>query len=478
MLAVSGGIGRSDQGLVTLRAELADIIVGSVFIFIGLATCCIAAIRRRSGVRIFIWLGIWSAMYGAIHMGQATAVLAVLPHWVQISAPYANTAMTYLIVVVGMLSFLELSLGRLRFLIQAAACVVLVIAIAAIALFVFTGSNDRLMLYRHLLSVFVLFVITTIVAVSRLFRKYLVLPNRGVLAIGTFVFAIEALCNNLSRPLGFETPYILDHLGFAILLFSFGYVALQLVFANERRLLPVENELAIAREIQNSILPSGIPEINDLSFSAAYRPMTAVAGDFYEFIPVDQKRLGILVADVSGHGVPAALIACMTKVAMQSVVSCAPDPRAVLSGLNRVLSAQLRGQFISVAYLWLDVENRKALYSAAGHPPLLRWRQGTLERIESNGLLFGVRQDCDDYPVCAMPLAPGDRFLLYTDGVTEPENAHGDSFGDSKLEQVVRDGQRSSPSELSDQLLSEICHWRPASITQQDDVTLIVIDSV
>ena len=417
MLAVSGGIGLNDQGLVTLRAELADIIVGSVFIVIGLATCCIAAIRRGSGVCMFIWLGIWSAMYGAIHMSRATAVIAVLPQWLQINAPYANSAMTYLIVVVGLLSFLELSVGRLRFLIQAAACLGLVIAIAAIALFVFTGSNDRLMLYRHLLSVFVLFVITTIVAVPRLSRKYLVLPDRGVLAIGTFVFAIEALWNNLSRPLGFETPRILDHLGFAILLFSFGCVALQLVFANERRLLSVENELAIAGEIQNSILPSSVPEIDDLSFSAAYRPMTAVAGDFYEFIPVDQKRLGILVADVSGHGVPAALIACMIKVAMQSVVSCAPDPRAVLSGLNRVLSAQLHGQFISVAYLWLDVENRKALYSAAGHPPLLRWRQGTLDRIESNGLLFGVRQDCDDYPVCAMPLTPGDRFLLYTDGV-------------------------------------------------------------
>jgi sigma-B regulation protein RsbU (phosphoserine phosphatase) len=108
----------------------------------------------------------------------------------------------------------------------------------------------------------------------------------------------------------------------------------------------------------------------------------------------------------------------------------------------------------------------------------LRWRQDKLERIESNGLLFGVRQECDDYPVFAMPLAPGDRFLLYTDGVTEPENAQGDSFGDSKLEQVVRNGQRSSPSELSDQLLSAVRYWQPASITQQDDITLIVIDAV
>jgi len=461
-----------------LRGQVADIIFGSVFLFIGLAACSIAAIRRRSGVRIFVWLGIWSAMYGAMHMSQAPAVIAISPRWLQISAPYANTAMTYLIVVVGLLSILELSLGRLRFLIQAAACLGLVIAIAAIGLFVFTGSNDRLMLYHHLLSAFMLFVMMTIVAVPRLSSKYLVLPDRGVLAIGMFVFAIEGMWNNLSRPLGFETPRILDHLGFAILLFSFGYVALQLVFANEHRLLSVENELAIAREIQTSILPSGVPDINNLSFSAAYRPMTAVAGDFYEFIPVDQKRVGILVADVSGHGVPGALIACMIKVAMQSVISCAHDPRAVLSGLNRVLSAQLRGQFISVAYLWLDVENRRALYSAAGHPPLLRWQQGKLERIESNGLLLGVRQECDDYPVCAMSLVAGDRFLLYTDGVTEPENAHGDSFGDSKLEQIVRDGQRSSPSELSDRLLSEIRCWQPASIIQQDDITLIVIDAV
>ena len=460
-----------------LRGQLADIILGGVFLFIGFAACSIAAIRRRSGVRIFVWLGIWSAMYGAIQLSQSPAVLAASPRWLQISAPYANTAMTYLIVVVGLLSFLELSLGRLRFFIQAAACVGLVIAIAAIGLFVFTGSNGNLMPYHHLLAACGLLVLTTIVAVPRLSSKYLVLPDRGVLAIGTLVFAIEGLWNNLSRPLGFETPRILDHLGFAILLFSFGYVALQLVFANERRLLSVENELAIAREIQTSILPRCIPELHNVSFSAAYRPMTAVAGDFYEFIPVDQKRVGILVADVSGHGVPAALIASMIKVAMQSVVPCAHDPREVLRGLNRILFRQLHDQLVSAAYLWLDTENRKALFSAAGPPPLLRWREGKLERIESNGLLFGVIPD-PDYPVCDLPIHTGDRFLLYTDGAIEPENASGDSFGDRKLEQVVRNNQSRPPSELSDQLLSEIRFWQPASLAQQDDITLIVIDVV
>ncbi|MGZ4732035.1 MAG: PP2C family protein-serine/threonine phosphatase [Terriglobales bacterium] len=103
----------------------------------------------------------------------------------------------------------------------------------------------------------------------------------------------------------------------------------------------------------------------------------------------------MLVADVSGHGVPAALIASMIKVAVQSVVSCAHDPAEVLGRLNRILSGQLRNQFVSAAFLWVDMEIAQALYSAAGHPALLCWREGKLQHIESNGLLFGVAADAD-----------------------------------------------------------------------------------
>ena len=464
--------------LAMLRGQVADIVFGSVFLFIGLMACAIAGIRRRGGTRIFAWLGIWSALYGAVQLSQSQAVVAVFPRRLQIGAPYANNAMTYLLVVFGSLSFQELSLGKLRSLLRVVVFVGLAITVAGSALLVFTGSSAQLAPYYQLLTGCALLVLTTVVAVPRLSGKYLVLPDRGVLATGTLVFAVEALYVNLSRPLKLEAPRILDHLGFAILLFSFGYVALRLVLANERRLFSVENELAVAREIQRSILPSGVPELKGVRISAAYHPMTAVAGDFYEFIPVDGNRIGFLVADVCGHGVPAALIASMVKIAVQTVTACANDPGAVLRGLNRVLSGQLCGQLISAAYLWLDIENCRALYAAAGHPPLLRWRHGKLEKIESNGILFGIMPEYDEYPVCTMPIIPGDRFLLYTDGVTEPENANGESFGDKRLEHVVRSNQSRSPSELSDRLLSEIRQWQPASKSQQDDITLIVIDVV
>ena len=254
-------------------------------------------------------------------------------------------------------------------------------------------------------------------------------------------------------------------------------MALETLFTNERRLLAIETELETARQIQFSILPTSVPEFENLRVAASYLPMTSVAGDFYQFVRSDNHHLGILVADVSGHGIPAALISSMIKVAMQSVAIHADDPAQVLGGLNRILSSEAHGQFASAAYVWLDTENRNALYSAAGHPPLLCWRNtsGEMQRIESNGLLFGVEPD-SEYPVCSVLLAPSDRFLLYTDGVTETENAAGEAFGDQQLERVVRNHRLHPASELSRQVLSELQRWRPAAMSQQDDITLIVVD--
>ena len=463
-----------DQALATLRGQLIEIISGTVFVFIGLAACAIAAIRR-SGVRLFLWLGIWSAMYGTGLLTRCELVVRALPRWLQVSVPYANAVNTYLIVVFAFVAFLQLSVGRLRQVIKTIIVAGIVVAIAGIGWFLYTGSEDRFIRYNGIVTVCGLLVLLTVLAVKNLSDKYLVFLNRRVLATGTLVFVSVALLVNLFHALHYNLPNLVNHLGFAAFLLSLGYVGVQMVFSSERRLLSIERELQVARQLQFSILPTIIPETENIHIAVRYQPMTEVAGDFYEFVCVDGKQIGFLVADVTGHGVPAALIASMIKVAMQSVEACAHDPAEVLRGLNRILFKQLNEQYVSAAYLWMDAEHGKVLYSAAGHPPLLRWSEGRLEHIESNGLLFGIIPD-PEYPVRELAIRTGERFLLYTDGLIEPQNASGEFFGDRKLEEVIRKNQSRPSAELLEQMLAEIRAWQPATLPQQDDITLVVID--
>ena len=315
--------------------------------------------------------------------------------------------------------------------------------------------------------------------VPSLGRKYTLISHRRVMLAGAIIFGLEALFTNIVRPLGYQIYAIWGDLGFFVLILSLGYVAMQQVYAGERRLQSIENELAIARQLQFAILPTTTPHVRSLRIAAVYEPMTAVAGDFYEYLLVDDYRAGFLVADVSGHGVPAALIASMIKVAVQSVAACAADPSELLRRLGNILSGQLGDQFVSAAYLWIDSETRIARYSAAGHPPLLCWRAAdhSLARIESNGPLFGT-PCAPDFPVREIPFASGDRFLLYTDGLSEPENAAGESFGDHRVKQVLCDNASRPAAELSLLLLNAVRAWQPASIPQQDDITFIVIDAL
>lgn len=466
------------SAVVLLRDQVLAICVGTTFVVIGVVACAVAVVRRRSGARVFVWLGTWSAIYGIQELVRTPAAVAALSPTLQAAVPYVGVAISYLVLVVAALAWLELSRGTLQLVLKAIAVVALAIAAAGIGTFLVRGEADAFMLPNALLAVLAQLLLVTVVALpARLARRYLVLPQKGVLMAGTLVFVIQALSANLSRSLGYSSPRVFDWLGFAALLFAFGYAALQTVLASERRLLAIENELAIARRLQLSILPAVIPDLRGVRIAAAYEPMTAVAGDFYEFIPVDSHRAGFLVADVSGHGVPAALIASMIKVAVQSVAAWAHDPAELLHRLGRALHGHLRGQYVTAAYLWLDTEAGTARYSAAGHPPVLLWRAatGSVARFESNGLLFGVTPE-SAYPVCEIAFEPGDRFLLYTDGLTEPENATGEPFGNSRLEHVLRECQSLPAEEVSQRLRAAVAAWLPASVPQQDDITFLIID--
>jgi phosphoserine phosphatase RsbU/P len=463
-----------DQVAALLRSDLFEICIDTTFLVLGMASCAIAALRRQSGVRVFLWTGLWSAAYGLLHLLGVRAVVLALPPWLQVTAPYVNTVITYGLVVVASCAWLELTVGTMRKVVIAVAVAAAVTAVLGIGWFVVTGVDSRFMPLNNALAATILLLLLITVSSKTLFKKYLLLPNRGFLVFGTVVFTVEALFGNLARPFfGFRSPLIFDHLGFLALLAAFGYSGMKMVMSNEHRLLEIQAELEVARQIQASILPINVPQVRGLDISATYQPMASVAGDFYEFLPVDSEHAGFVVADVCGHGVPAALIASMLKVAVRSVAGCADRPGEFLQALNRVLAEPLRGQLVSASYLWVDMQLRKASYSAAGHPPMLRWNGG-LERIESNGLLFGIREQVE-YPACDVPLHPGDRLLLYTDGVTEAENNAGQAFGDLELQRTLAESNGQPPAELSRRIMTKIQRWQH-SAEPQDDMTLIVIE--
>lgn len=461
-----------------LVGDVISLVTGTSFAIFGMVALVIAAIRRRAtGVRAIFWLGIWTIAYGSQRFNYNPLLRALEPSWMVVVAQYMRAATTYLVLVIALLTFCELTLGFIRKTLAVMAAAAFVLFILGFGNFVLTGQEDWLVNYNQLLATASLLLWVPFLAFPKFAQKYTVLQNRGVLLAGYLIFGIEALFVNLLRPFGYQFFSLIDDLGFAAFILALAYSAMKGVYSSERRLTSIENELAIARQLQFAILPTTTPELRNLRIAAVYEPMTAVAGDFYEYLPVDAYRAGFLVADVSGHGVPAALIASMIKVAAQSVADCASDPSGLLCRLRDILSAQLQSQLVSVAYLWIDTQTRTARYSAAGHPPLLGWCAacGKLARFESNGSLFGSPVEVD-FPVREIPFASGDRFLLYTDGFTEPENAVGESFGDCRLEQLLRDNPSRPAAELSLLLLSEVRAWQPASTPQQDDITFLVID--
>jgi sigma-B regulation protein RsbU (phosphoserine phosphatase) len=460
-----------------LRGEVLNIVASTFFLFIGLIALSIAAIRPRSSAKLLLWLGIWSGMYGIQELLQSDPVVRSLPSAIQAARESVLVLFAYSMIVVATLTFLELTLGLMHRLLQVFLAVNLALAVLAMVLFVVSRSQDSLLVFNEALVIVLLVTLILTLSIPALSRRFLVVAQHRVLTLGTFLFAAQALFVNVVRPFQVNVPRIYNTVGFAIFLLAIGYTGMDIMLRDERRLLALDDELTIARQLQFSILPEQTPRIAGLDIAAVYQPMSAVAGDFYEFIIGDERHAGFLIADVSGHGVPAALIASMIKVATQTANGCASNPAQLLQSVGNVLNTNARGQLVSAAYLWIDMTSRTATYSAAGHPPLIRWRRtdSTFSRVESNGLLFGINA-ASEYPVCSFPLVAGDRYLLYTDGITEPENQAGQQFGERRLEQIMRDTEGRRASELAQFLQTEIRAWQPSNMAQQDDLTLILID--
>ncbi|RPJ62510.1 MAG: hypothetical protein EHM23_03075 [Acidobacteria bacterium] len=312
-----------------------------------------------------------------------------------------------------------------------------------------------------------LIVITSILLAAALLVPQFRRPGREWLIVCFLLFFATVVMANLQIAIGGYDP---EPLGFLLLLVALGALSAGRAFDRERRLRSVEHELETARRIQNSILPRGLPSLPGLVVTARYEPMTEVAGDFYDFIVVDECRLTILVADVSGHGIPAALIASMLKVAFGAQKECATNPAEVLHRLNLVLHGTFDRQFVTAACAHIDLTERTVQYAGAGHPPSLLWKSERSELVElgENGLLLGPFRSAT-YRNVKHSVEPGDFVLLYTDGLVEGTGGDGQPLGGEGLKSIVRANIGQQPAVFVDRLL----HTALTGI-REDDVTLVL----
>ena len=239
-----------------LNEQFGIVILGTIFLFIGVAACCVAAIRGRAARRILAWFGVFSAMYGVRLFAEVPAAfrLMVGPFWSY--APQLVWIITYVILIPALLFWVQLSLGTLRRFFQLMVFPACAIAVAGIFVTLLSKTPQRFMPYNNVLAICLLLALAVANFVPPIGKKYLVIQSR-VSAIGTLILAAAVIHENARTFLNFRNYPFLEPVAFALFVFSQGWVAAEKVFVDERRLLSIENELAIAREIQTSILPRG-----------------------------------------------------------------------------------------------------------------------------------------------------------------------------------------------------------------------------
>jgi sigma-B regulation protein RsbU (phosphoserine phosphatase) len=451
--------------------------VCAILLTIGLIATGIFLFRKKnkSTDRTLLYFGVFVILYAVrifIREQPLVSVFAI-PGAV---AWHIEHAITFTIMLPSLFLFLEVVEARWHRIVLWIVGVQLVFAAIAIPLDLLGIAGRELDIANSSL-VLASWILLTI------FLFFLRPPGRlphelRVVAVGLGVFGLFVLRANLAG-LRLLPGRDIEPIGFLFFVCTLGYLVAHRIFAKEESLFAIQKELEIAEQIQASILPREVPHRAGIEIAARYHPMSAVAGDFYDFLTFERNHLGILIADVTGHGVPAALIASMLKVAFASQSAHAQDPARVLTGLNQALCGKFEEHFVTAAYLYADLDAKVIRYAGAGHPPLLVGNRsnGAARWIEQNGLFLGMFPEAE-YSSIELKLQPGDRYVLYTDGLPESKNATGEEFGLTRCLKVLDSHPRLPAAAFADQLLSEISTWTAeGSIRlEEDDMTLIVID--
>jgi phosphoserine phosphatase RsbU/P len=461
-----------------LRWEFVSIAIAVALVLAGLAGLCLFLLRRQTRERTLVYFGVLSMLYGIrllVHQSIFQALFETL------SRPWAllDWLITCTILLPLSLFLYEIADEALKkvlywlLAIQGLLAVVGVAGpIAGVPLSRLRPLNDVVVLGSVAVSALYLLWDRTRASAQPLSH------DARVLLAGFSAWFLLVVHTNL-HAMGIWPGRDIEPFGFLIFVGSLAYVSARRVFATEEHLLAINKELEIARQIQSSTLPREVPALARLQISARYLPMSAVAGDFYDFLVIDEHHVGVLVADVTGHGVPAALIASMLKVAFAAQTEHADDPVRVLSGLNRALCGKFEEYFVTAAYVFADLEMGVLRYGGAGHPPLMiaSRSSGDVRQVEENGVMLGLFPEAP-YTSTEIALGSGDRCLLYTDGVFEAMNGIQEEFSKPRLEQFLKTHADLPADGFTKSLLEEVSRWagHASGRRQEDDITVVALD--
>lgn len=242
---------------------------------------------------------------------------------------------------------------------------------------------------------------------------------------------------------------------------------------DKRRL---DSDLALARDVMTDLLPQATPAVAGFDIAGAHESSLAVGGDYYEFIPLPDDRWGVVIADVVGKGVAAALLVAATRASIASLVGHELAVRAIMRRANRFFHESVEeGRYVTLFYMVLDVPAKSLLYVNAGHvPPVLVRAGGEVELLEEGGVPLGLFESPRYFEGRAV-LAPGDILGLYTDGIVEQTNPEGGEYGASRLVATLRQAGQAGATELCSRVMQDVHRFGAGK--QVDDRTLVIIRS-
>lgn len=237
----------------------------------------------------------------------------------------------------------------------------------------------------------------------------------------------------------------------------------------------LRDELLIARRIQESFLPEEFPKVPGFDLDAINISSTEVGGDYYDFVPIVENQIGVAIADVAGHGVPAALIMASFRASLLAEIRNNYAIRTIMKKVNNLICESVkRGEFVTAVYGVLDTRNRILTFANAGHnPPLLLRKTGVVESLREGGLTLGILPD-QDYEERPVYIDSGDILILYTDGITEATNSKDEQFGTKRLIALVKEHRALPASEMREKIMAAVLSYR-SDDAPHDDLTLMLV---